>query len=112
MSMSTKMQQLFKYMPRRPDMLGNGSSSNAEYIKFVNSLGFFRDYDMLFDRFMKECSLEQLSETTGLAIKKNNTIIERWPLRLVPGSSQKDFDDITASNHIGSERYVEWESMV
>ncbi|PQE03580.1 MYND finger family protein [Rutstroemia sp. NJR-2017a BVV2] len=111
MFMPVESQQVMKYMPISRDSLTNRTPGNADTVKFVNALAFFRDYDMLFDRFMKECSLEQLSEATGLRIKKNNTLIEKWPLRLIPGSSQEDFDDILASNHTGSERYVEWESM-
>jgi hypothetical protein len=110
--MPVEAQQVMKYMPTSRDSLTNRTPGNADTVKFVNALAFFRDYDMLFERFMKECSLEQLSEATGLRIKKNNTLVEKWPLRLVPGSSQEDFDDILASNHTGSERYVEWESMV
>ncbi|PQE06221.1 MYND finger family protein [Rutstroemia sp. NJR-2017a BBW] len=104
-------QQLLKYMPTSRDSLTNRTHGNADTVKFANALGFFRDYDMLFERFMEECSLEQVSEAAGLRIKKDNTLVGKWPLRLVPGSSQKDFDDILASNHTGSERYVEWESM-
>ena len=45
-------------------------------------------------------------------MKVENTIIEKWPLRLKlslpqPGV-QEEFDTLQASGHSGGERYVEW----
>ena len=45
-------------------------------------------------------------------VKEENTIIEKWPMRLKlslpqPGA-QEEFDILQASGHSGNERYVEW----
>lgn len=110
----TESQQLKDYMLEStgcPVMVAYSTSISAESLRFRSSLKLFRNFDLLFDRFMKECSLHQLSEATGLKIKESNTLVKKWPLRFAPGSSQKEFDEMLASGHIGYERYVEWESM-
>jgi hypothetical protein len=48
----------------------------------------------------------------GLIMKKKNTIIESWPLRLKarPGDvgAQEEFDLLLSSSSSGTEHYVEW----
>jgi hypothetical protein len=48
----------------------------------------------------------------GLIMKKKNTIVESWPLRLKasPGDldAQEEFDLLLSSSSSGIERYVEW----
>lgn len=48
----------------------------------------------------------------GIWMKKDHTIIEKWPLRLKlqhdqPGA-QSEFEIVEASGHTAHERYVEW----
>jgi hypothetical protein len=47
-----------------------------------------------------------------LTMKKKNTIVELWPLRLTtrPGDigAQEEFDLLLSSSSSGVERYVEW----
>jgi hypothetical protein len=61
---------------------------------------------------MQHFEFAERSRAMGLMIKEENTIIEKWPLRLKlslpqPGA-QEEFDILQASDHSGSERYVEW----
>lgn len=48
----------------------------------------------------------------GIVMKKDNTLVEKWPLRLKLSpehpDAQNEWDVLQASNHTGSERYVEW----
>jgi hypothetical protein len=41
-------------------------------------------------------------------MKKKNTVIEKWPLRLKKGATKEEFRILHSSGHVGSERYVEW----
>lgn len=48
----------------------------------------------------------------GICMKKDHTIVEKWPLRLKLGQGQAgaqlEFEILEASDHTGHERYVEW----
>lgn len=52
----------------------------------------------------------------GMIAKANNTIIDKWPLRIKrsPGQAgaREEFEDLLGSHHIGCERYVEWKRAV
>ena len=61
---------------------------------------------------MQNLKFAETSRSIGLLMKVENTIIEKWPLRLKlslpqPGV-QEEFDTLQASGHSGGERYVEW----
>jgi hypothetical protein len=67
----------------------------------------FRDFDKFFDRYMQKLEFGNIGRQAGLAMKKKNTVIEKWPLRLKKGATE-EFRILHSSGHIGSERYVEW----
>jgi hypothetical protein len=61
---------------------------------------------------MQDLGFAEMSRSIGLMVKAENTIIEKWPMRLKlslpqPGA-QEEFDILQASDHSGNERYVEW----
>ena len=61
---------------------------------------------------MQDLGFAKMSWSVGLMVKEENTIIEKWPMRLKlslpqPGA-QEEFDILQASGHSGNERYVEW----
>ena len=63
-------------------------------------------------RYMQDLGFAEMSRGVGLMVKEENTIIEKWPMRLKlsmpqPGA-QEEFDILQASDHSGNERYVEW----
>lgn len=78
----------------------------------MNAQVLFRDFDKLFDRFKLDCRLSEISNATNLKMKSKHTIVEPWPLRIKENATQYEFDVLLASGHIGSERYVEWESLI
>jgi len=61
---------------------------------------------------MRELKFAEMTQDIGLMVKEQNTIIEKWPMRLklsLPqAGAQEEFDILQASGHSGSERYVEW----
>ncbi|KAF7867297.1 hypothetical protein EAF04_005380 [Stromatinia cepivora] len=110
-SMKAEMLRLNKYMSLDAVTVSRFETWNPELNKYIDARSAFRDFDRPFDRFQKECRLNEIGQIVGLKIKSKNTLIEKWPLRLKPRSTQEDFDMLLASGHKGSERYVEWESL-
>jgi hypothetical protein len=55
---------------------------------------------------------KKAAKDAGLKMKKKNTIVESWPLRLKlrPGDTgaQAEFDLLLSSSSSGIEHYVEW----
>ncbi|KAH0565170.1 hypothetical protein GP486_001434 [Trichoglossum hirsutum] len=103
--------ELRQYLPASPAMFQNRDSYDADFMRFNDARMMFRDFDKLFKRFMYECRFEEIGKAAGLKVKSNNTIIEPWPMRLKKNATQDEFNIFLASGHIGSERYVEWESV-
>jgi hypothetical protein len=107
-SIKTESNRLIKYLPLSPAMLPN---RNADFMRFNDARIMFRDFDKLFQRFCHECQFEEIGKGAGLKMKSNNTIIEPWPMRLKKNATQEEFDILLASSHMGSERYIEWQSL-
>ncbi|OJJ86188.1 DUF4470 domain-containing protein [Aspergillus glaucus CBS 516.65] len=83
--------------------------TNAESMKLMQAQSLFVDNDALFGRFLQETRLEEFTKSFfGVAMKENNTIVSKWPMRLGKNPAQKEFDMVFQSGHQGSERYVEW----
>jgi hypothetical protein len=63
-------------------------------------------------RYMRGLGFADMPLKVGLIAKEENTIIEKWPMRLKleppQDGAQEEFDVLLASGHTGSERYVEW----
>ncbi|TGO85026.1 hypothetical protein BPOR_0439g00050 [Botrytis porri] len=100
-SMATDSAKLRRYMPIERDML---QPYNADFLRCNDARSLFQDLDRPFDRFMKDCSLYEISKVEGLRIKTKNTLVEKWPLKLRNGAKQEEFDMLLASGHLGSER--------
>lgn len=74
-------------------------------------LTMFRNFDKPFKQFMYECRFTEISRAAGLKMKAEHTVVEPWPMRLKENATQDEFNTLRASSHVGSERYVEWESL-
>lgn len=59
---------------------------------------------------MDEAGFRTISRETGMNVRANNTIVEKWPTQLKPNATKYDFDLLQAAGVSGYERYVEWES--
>ncbi|KAL9004858.1 MAG: hypothetical protein Q9188_002346 [Gyalolechia gomerana] len=111
-SMSTENKRTQKYLPIDPQLVFIQKTSDADYLRFDAARFMFRDVDVLFDRYMLAVGFEGVAKSAGLVMKDRNTIVRKWPMRLGPKATQDEFDHLLASAHNGSERYVEWKTLV
>jgi len=74
----------------------------------VEARTIFCDFDDLFEKYMKEVGFDVAARMAGVVMKRKNTIVGEWPLRLRGGARTEEFDLLLASGHTGCERYVEW----
>ena len=109
-SIRSVMERLRSYIPTTRAMVQGGSKSSPDFIKFMSAEILFRDFDELFNRFKRECRLDEIGEATRLKMKSKNTIVRPWPMRIKENATQREFQVLLASGHIGSERYVEWKN--
>ena len=109
-SIRSAMERLRSYIPMTPDMVRGGSRSNPDLIRFMTAQVMFRDFDELFGRFKRECRLDEISKANRLEMKSKHTIVQPWPMRIKDNATQREFDVLLASGHVGSERYVEWKN--
>lgn len=90
----------------------NQNISYPYYLKVMDACTIFRDYDMLFEKYLDMIGLEQVEERQGMKMKEPNSVIESWPNRMkkraVEKGAQAEFEAVLASFALGGGRYVEW----
>lgn len=63
-------------------------------------------------RYMKNHNFAEAAESVGATMKKDHTIVEKWPFRvkLRPGQpgAQEEFDRLLRDRCLGQECFVEW----
>lgn len=63
-------------------------------------------------RYMAKFEFPRAAEVTGAAMKRKNTVIEKWPFRLQlrPGmhGAQEEFDRLISGGLSSKECYLEW----
>ena len=107
------MDRMRPYMPTNiRDIIHHRTEFDVEYLKFSDARGIFRDFTESFNRYMQECHFPNFSRAAGLQMKIENSIVRPRPIRPNRNMTQRDFDLLHASGHTGSERYVEWKSLV
>ncbi|TVY19932.1 hypothetical protein LARI1_G002648 [Lachnellula arida] len=99
-----------QYIKPTPETLRVRPGISAGMIKIQEAVGHFYDYDSLFELFMNRCGFKVAASFSSLEMKGENTVQEKWPMRLRKGATQEEFELLLASGHTGSERYVEWRS--
>ena len=102
--------KLSPYMPVTREVLMNGEGS-PDLVRFVEAQQYVRDFDKFFERYMRIHNFEDTAKGVGLQMKKRNTVIGEWPMRLKKGSTNEQFEILNMSGNTGSERYVEWKRM-
>ena len=108
--MISEMKRLQRYMAFDNSTVQQSTSHNADFLRSNEARAMFRDFDGLFERYMRECRFDQTSEAAGMKMSSSHAVVRPWPLRLKKNASQQEFDLLHASSHNGSERYVEWMS--
>lgn len=103
--MGPEVHRLRQYIPWTPGLSARPMS--AYVLRFIDSRPFVRDYDVLWERYVKWTGLVEVSRSAGLGVRENR-VVAKWPLRLREGAGMGEFEMLAASGHVGSERYVEW----
>lgn len=100
------MKRVAKFMDWNQDI------SYPFYLKFMDACHVFRDYDMLFEKYLDMIGLEQVEDKQGMKMKEPNSVVESWPYRMkkraVEKGAQAEFEAVLASFALGGGRYVEW----
>lgn len=107
-SMHSDLDRLRAYIPITRSVEKNSNSSNPDLIRFMSARMLVRDFDELFTRFKSACRLDEITKAMRLKMNSKNTIVQPWPMRITETATQREFDVLLASGHVGSERYVEW----
>ncbi|KAJ9663962.1 hypothetical protein H2201_005444 [Coniosporium apollinis] len=110
-SLHEEMSRLRSYVNLAPDVVLAGDKFNADFIMFTDARPVVRDFDKLFDRWMREHRFGDIGKAVGLKMGSEHTIVPPWPMRLRQNATQREFDRLRASGHVESERYVEWKSV-
>ncbi|KAF2129720.1 hypothetical protein P153DRAFT_430843 [Dothidotthia symphoricarpi CBS 119687] len=112
--MATAMMRLEKYMPldrsrlaqiRNADDLGK----HPHFVRRSACYDMFKNWEKYFDLFLYQNSIDMHARSCGLQLKDKHTIVEPWPYKVGPRTTQKEFDILRASSTVGYERYVEFE---
>lgn len=106
----TGMQKVSQFLPYKITATQNQHDPAA--LRFMAAKDLVRDYDKLWDQYMRMLDFPAIVKKTGMKPKMKNTVIEAWPMRLYkrhgePGA-QDAFDKLMESGSDGNERYVEW----
>lgn len=95
------------YFPGLSEIISRGVC-DPDFLSFLAARAKFRDFDGLWERYTKDCQLHEAGNARGMVMKKENTIVAKWPLRLKQHATQAEFSRLHASDRNGGERYVEW----
>lgn len=102
--------RLQRYLPlnMQPVSQKHNHLYGAEFLAFSDARIMMGDFDKLFQRYVDKWKMEDLGKMLGMEMKGENTVVDKWPLRLKENATQEHFDLLRASAHQGLERYVEW----
>lgn len=86
--------------------------TSAEVMRFMAAKDLVRDYDVIFEFYMRTMEFEARARDAGVQMRKKNRVVEMWPMRVSksPGENgaREEFERVLASRSRGAERYVEW----
>lgn len=86
-----------------------------EFVLATNALSLFDDFDLYFNKFLKNAdrrigtSMYDLTRQYGMRIKSKHTVVEPWPFRITEKTTKEEFKLLLAENTCGHERYLELE---
>ncbi|KAM0234889.1 hypothetical protein ACHAPO_006253 [Fusarium lateritium] len=100
---------LLQFLPLTRPRMGK---YDPDLIKLVHARDHVRDFDYIFRRIAKEFMFSDFPRYIGVAIKEEQTIVEKWPYRLKLKPEQEgakeEFDLLMRSGTSGKELYLEW----
>ncbi|KAL8858535.1 MAG: hypothetical protein Q9178_004829 [Gyalolechia marmorata] len=105
-----QMRRLRRFLPLNPS--SPPSTRSAEMMKIMAARDLLRNYDGIFAFYMNATDFKACAKYAGLEMRKRNTVVEAWPMRLKKKPKEKgadeEFQTLMASCCTGAERYVEW----
>lgn len=82
---------------------------DPEFLRRSNLHDMFADVDKLFHIFLKDIRMNELAKANRIKMKKQHSLVEKWPYRVTHSTSRKSFDLMCTLDLCGWERYVELE---
>jgi hypothetical protein len=109
-NMQESMKRLARYLPIPSGVVSPTGRKmfDADSLRFIGALDLFGDFNVAFARYMQRCQFEAAAANAGAQLKKANTLVAEWPLRLRDNATEQEFQLLLASNEDGAVRYCEW----
>ncbi|KAL5119566.1 hypothetical protein ACEQ8H_002412 [Pleosporales sp. CAS-2024a] len=82
---------------------------DPEFLRRTNLHAMFADFDRLFDLYLKDVRMSELTKKNRVKMKKQHSIVEKWPYRVTKSTSVREFKLMDTLSLSGCERYVEIE---
>ena len=111
----TRMNRVKAYSDLQPwqfSAMRLGGPTTLEVMRFMAAKELVRDYDAIFDFYMRVVEFEASARGAGVKMRTKNRVVEMWPMRLKKQpeeqGAKEEFETVLASRSSGAERYVEW----
>lgn len=82
---------------------------DPEFHRRMRLHDMFADFDELFDGFLKGARMNELAKQNGVRVKKQQSVVDKWPYRVTQRTSEKEFEIMSNLVVTEWERYVELE---
>jgi hypothetical protein len=82
---------------------------DPEFLRRTNLLDMFADFDKLFDTYLKDIRMDELTKENRIKTKRQHSLVGKWPYRVTHSTSRRDFELMCTLSVSGWERYVELE---
>ena len=107
----TRMNRVKAYLNLQPWQYPAARSEHemsAEVMRIRAGNDIVRDYDAIFDFYMRTMDFEACARDAGVRMRKRNRVVEMWPMRVKkePGEegAKEDFERVMASRSTGTGR--------
>jgi hypothetical protein len=108
---ASEMRQMAPYFPQIGQVSSHRNTQDPDFVNIFGARQMFWDFDGLWERFMNDCHLLEAATRCGMRMKSENSIVDKWPLRLKQNPTLEEVKRRHASGRTGSERYVEFTRM-
>ncbi|KAH6612355.1 hypothetical protein C7974DRAFT_466782 [Boeremia exigua] len=106
------MQQFIPLTPQNiMSMMVGDAMSSPEMIRISSCYTMFGDLEKAFGVYMEETQMYRFMQKHGMKIKRKDSIVEPWPLRITEETTLEEFAIRCATSHTGCERYMEFERL-
>ena len=88
-----------------------GAMADPDMIRIMSYYTMFGDFDKVFGTFLQQVRMSALMKKYGVKIRETNLLSEPWPMQVTEKTTKEEFLRLSASDHLGSEHYVEFERL-